>query len=412
MRTSGDKIWGDGYIPRMNGRSRPGIMRALGPSDLFTGEPPSVRSVIVDARLAGEDHDVGAELRDREVAVMVDTQAWRYSDGRTWQTAWSSTAYAPSSPFSAERNWVHDCVIRDLSAQLMMGGSYLLLPGWFPSLENIGLARDVALWTLEAYEEFTLKTASVPAIAWLPAQSLIPDASLTAAEIYAESGMVLAAYVQRQKIDGFRDPFDRLRQSINLMLEIQGFGLPVIAGHLGCIGLTVRAIGVSAADCGPSEVHSFDFSEAIRASIPRRNQNEISRSGPPAVRMWLDELGQRVTARQMAAIRQDRAAFAEIICRRPCHRFRLGRDTMTIAVQHSLLSLCETATRQSALPESMRVDNARRTLTAIKTRIGVFDSALEAEKQPSLRQDHLDLQLALLAGADKNQRRSTDPRVT
>ena len=116
--------------------------------------------------------------------------------------------------------------------------------------------------------------------------------------------------------------------------------------------------------------------------------------------MWLDEIGQTVTARQMAAIRRDRVAHAEILCRRACHRFRLGKDTVALAVHHSVLSLCETATRQSRLPASMRVDNARRLLTTMKTRIGVMDAALSAEKQRLLRQEHLDVQLALLADAD------------
>jgi hypothetical protein len=400
VHTSSSEIWGDGFVPRMNGRSRPGIMRALGPSDLFTGEPPSIKSIIVDARLVAEDQDVSAELRDRGIATIVDTQAWRYSDIRTWNTAWSSTAYAPSSPFNAQRNWVRDYVIADLNAQFTMGGNCLLLPGWFPSPGNMTRAGDVASWILEAYEEFRRKTALVPAIAWLPSQPMTTDATLAAADVYADSGLVLAAYVQRQKIDGLRDPLDRLRRTIKLMLQVQSLGLPVIAGYLGCIGLAVRAIGVSAADCGPSEGHSFDFSEAIRTAIPNINESEAVRSGPPAVRMWLDELGQRVTARQMAAIRQDRVAFAEIICRRPCHRFRLGRETMPVAVQHSMLSLCETATRQSELPESMQVDNARRLLTGMKARIDLLNSALNAEKQPILRRDHLDVQLALLADAD------------
>jgi hypothetical protein len=394
---TGGQVWGDGYVPRLNGRSRPGIMRALGPSDLFTEEKPRIPSVIVDARLALDDHDISAELRDRGIDMIVDTQGWRYSDPRTWETAWNSVSYAPPIPFNAQHNWVHEYALKDLSAQFNAGCSCLMLPGWFSSLETSKLAEDVAVWTLEAFEDFKHKIALAPAIAWLPAKSGAPDATLAAAKVYAQSGAVHAVYVQRDKVDGPRDPLDRLKRSAKLMLEIQNFGLPVIAGHFGCMGLTIRAIGISAADCGPCEDQSFDFLDAIRSAVPQVREDTARRSGPPAVRMWLDELGQTVTARQMAAIRQDRAALAEIMCRRECHRFRLGRDTMSVAVHHGVLSLCEAATRQSRLPASMRVDNARRLLTAMKTRIGIMDAALSADHQPLLRQSHLDVQLALLA---------------
>lgn len=403
MPSDGSEIWGDGFIPRMNGRSRPGIMRALEPSDLFTAdrEPPSIPSVIVDARLAVEDQDIRTALRGRGIVMIVDTQAWRYSDRRTWDTPWRSAAYAPSTPFSAQRKWVHDYVFKDLSIQFSIGADRVILPSWFPSLDTVEQARDVATWILEAYEEFRRKVAIIPAIAWVPAKSGNPEASLAAAKVYAQSGAVLAAYVQRQKIDGMSDPLDRLRSSVKLMLEIQNLGLPAIAGYLGCIGLTIRALGVSAADCGPCEGQAFDFSGAIRTAIPRTRGNMTSQPKFPPVRMWIDELGQRVTSRQMAAIRHDRAAFAEIMCRRPCHRFRLERDSMPVAVHHSLLSLCETATSQSALPASMRTDRARRLLTAMRTRIAVMDSALKDENQPSLRRDHLDVQLALLASTNE-----------
>jgi len=217
--------------------------------------------------------------------------------------------------------------------------------------------------------------------------------------VYAASGAVHAVYVQEYRINGLLDPFDRLKRTAKLMLEVERSGLPVIAGYLGCIGLTMRAIGVSAADCGPCEGQHFDFTDAIRTALPR-NEDASSESIRIPVRMWLDEIGQTVTARQMAAIRRDRVVHAEILCRRACHRYRLGGDTMALAVHHSLLSLCETATRQSRLPASIRLDNARRLLTAMKTRIAVVDAVLNAENQRLLRQDHLDVQLALLANAD------------
>jgi hypothetical protein len=390
-------VLGDGFIPRMSRRSRPGIMQALRPPDLFGQDPASIPSVIVDARLALVDKDVTAELSDRHVAMIVDTQAWRYSDSRTSSTPWGSLVYAPSIPFNLHRSWVNEYVLADLSAQESCGCGCLMLPGWFPSLESVELALDVGTWILRAYESFRRGSDGVPVIAWLPATSGSLATSLALAKVYVESGLVDVLYVQRDKTNGVRDPVDRLRHSAKLMLAVQSLGLPVIAGHLGSVGLTLRALGIAAADSGPAEGLSFDFTDAIRRAVPPIPQGAPVKQRPSAVRLWIDEVGQTVTTRQMTAIRADRVAFAEILCRRPCHRFRISPDTMSVAVHHSLLSLCESATLQSRLPISMRVDNAQRLLTAMKRRATMMDSALLSGSQPLLRQEHLDVQLALLA---------------
>jgi hypothetical protein len=393
-----NQMWAHGFIPRVNGRSRPGIMQALGPRDLFTKSELSLPYMIVDAHLTLEDSDLQVSFRDRDVSMIVDTQAWRYSDSRTWNSKWGNVPYAPQSPFNRRRTWVHDYTISDLSAQITMGSSYLMLPGWFTSLESVELARDVATWTLEAFGEFRRKGVLVPAIAWLPARIGAAEASLAAAEAYVESGAVRGIYVQWARANGLHDPVDRLKRSAKLLLEIQNLGLPVIAGHFGSIGLVMRAVGIAAADCGPCEGQSFDFSDSIRAALPQTQQVSSSTRKALPVRMWVRELGQTVTARQMAAIRESRTAFAEVYCRRACHRFRLGRDTLAVAVHHSTLSLCEEARQQSTLPISMLVDAAARSLREIKTRIELINPALTDEKQ-ALRQDHLDVQLALLAEA-------------
>ncbi len=394
-----DQVWGHGFIPRMSGRSRPGIMQALGPRDLFTKSELSIPYMIVDAHLTLEDSDLQVSFRDRNVSMIVDTQAWRYSDPRTWNSKWGNVPYAPRSPFNGHRTWVHDYIISDLSAQIRMGSGYLMLPGWFTSLESVKLARDVTTWTLEAFEEFRRKGVLAPAIAWLPARGGSADASLASAEAYAESGAVRGIYVQWARANGLHDPVDQLKRSARLMLQIQNLGLPVIAGHFGSIGLAMRAVGIAAADCGPCEGQSFDASDSIRAALPRTPPVSSSTGKGLPVRMWVRELGQTVTARQMAAIRGSRTALAEVYCRRACHRFRLGRDTVSVAVHHSTLSLYEEARQQSALPISMRVDAAARSLRETKTRIELINPALTNAKQQALRQDHLDVQLALLAEA-------------
>jgi hypothetical protein len=284
---------------------------------------------------AHEDHDIGAELRDLSITMIVDKNAWRYSDPRTWRShgvLFPTPRQAGS--MLGEIGYMSTCsktCLRNLGRAAGVcccraGFQAWILSGWL---------GDVALWTLEAFEEFAHKV-TLPTIAWLPSTPDSLDASLAAAKVYADSEDVHAVYVQRNRINGSHDPLDPAKALRKVDARSTGVGKPVIAGYLGGIGLTVRAIGVSAVDCGPCERQSFDFTDAIRTALPHE---EDALSRPLPVRMWLDELGQTVTARQMAAIRLDRVAHAEILCRRACHRFRSGRHTLAVAVHHSLLSV-------------------------------------------------------------------------
>jgi hypothetical protein len=373
-------------------------MQALGTADLFTESLPSISHAIVDVRLTLADNDLKAGFNERNVSMIVDTQAWRYSDPESWNTKWITFPHAPSSPFTPSREWVHKYVMGDLTTQMSMGGSCAMLPGWFAALEDIELAIDVATWTLEAFEQFQRRGVLMPVIAWLPVTAKFREASLAAAKVYVESRAVQGFYAQLNNVNGLRDPLDRFQRSAKLLIEIQNLGLPVIAGHFGPVGLVMRAIGIAAVDCGPCDAQSFNFANSIKAAaLLRSPTRSTSKRFASAIRIWVSEVGQTVTANQMAAIRRDRAAYAEIVCRRPCHRFRLGPDTLTVAVHHSLLCLNEEARQQSDLPTSVRVDAARRALVAMKSRVPLLDLALSQEQERTLRQDHLDVQLALLA---------------
>lgn len=382
--------WG-GFIPRVSKRSRPGVLRALLSPDLFTESAPPVSHVIADIRLALEDHDLMVSLRDHGIMAIVDTHSWRYSDRRTWESTWAKLPYAPERPFEPNRNWVQDYVSADLIAQVSAGCTNLMLPGWFPSLSDADQATRVASWTLEAFERIRRTGVLMPAIAWLPVSTRHVDASLAAAKVYIASDLIHGLYAQLSKVNGITEPLDRLQRNTESILRIQDLGLPVIGGHLGPAGLTMRAVGVTAVDCGPSEDQSFDFTGSIKNAVPSPSKGV----GPLAVRMWISELGQTVTASQMAVIRQDRAAFSEIVCRRACHRFRQGRDGVSVAAQHGVICLSEEAQLSTSLPTSVRIDRARRALLAMKSCVAIVDAALTQEDQP-LRQDHLDNQLALL----------------
>lgn len=384
---------GAGFIPRITAKSRPGVMEALGQSDLFTKADVSVPYVIAEAPLAIAYPHLGTSLASLQVKMIVDTQAWRFSDDRTWKSKWVRHPYAPRLPFNPTKQWVTGYVAGDLAHQVAVGGRCLMLPGWFSSIASVDLATDVATWTIDAFRQFRRGGVILPAIAWLPLHVNSSDASLAAARVYAQSGTVKAIYGQLSRMDGLSEPSDELIAAASLMLDVQSLGLPVIAGHMGAFGLVLRALGIVAADCGPNSAQSFNHSELISRSARQRP----AKGGGIPVRMWVGELHQAVTAQQMAAIRADRTALAEVLCRRPCHRFRPGPENLLAAVQHSALALIDEAERHAGQAGPIRVDAARRTLLEARSRITRVDQAVRRSGARELKRDHVDNQLALLA---------------
>ncbi|HEX3962770.1 MAG TPA: hypothetical protein VHZ03_40080 [Trebonia sp.] len=392
-----DHLWSNGFVPRISARSRAGFMQAVQPRDLFSEPSSPVATAIVDARLASGDRDFYISLREAGVSMIVDTQAWRFGDSRTWKSKWSQLPYAPSDTFMPTREWVYEYVLNDLRAQVEMGCSCLLLPGWFATLDDSDKAHDVAGWTVDAFKKFRRAGHLIPSIAWLPASLGSAETAIVVARIYSQIDHIKALYVQFNRVYGNREPLDRLQRSARLMLAVQNAGLPVIAGHWGAVGLALRAVGITAADCGPSESQTFDISRAISDSLPRDLSGPGSVRGQ-TVRTWVPELGQTLTKKQMAAIQRKRIAQAQILCRRPCHRYRLELDTMSVAAQHGIICMAEEAKKQAEWPTSIKIDMARRTLEEAKSRASIVDSALANGHEHGLQMDHFDVQLAFLAG--------------
>jgi hypothetical protein len=362
---------------------------------LFTSADVSVPYLIAEAPLAISSPHLGTSLADLRVKMIVDTQAWRFADDRTWHSKWASLPYAPRLPFRSTKQWVTAYVASDLAQQVALGGQCLMLPGWFSSIANADLAAEVAGWIIDAFRQFRRGGVIMPAFAWLPVEVGASEASLAAAGVYARSGAVSAIYAQLSTMEGLSEPIDKLSVATTVMLDIQNLGLPLIAGYMGALGLVLRALGVAAADCGPNSAQSFSYARLIDSAVPRESAKR-KRGGIP-IRTWLGELRQPVTAKQMAAIRADRAALAEVLCRRPCHRFRPGPENLLAAVQHSTLALIDEAERDVGQPRSIRVDAARRTLLEARSRIAQVDQAVRRAGAQRLKRDHVDAQLALLA---------------
>lgn len=96
--------FGHGFLPRVDARNYRAVERCLprnGP-DLFH-EDIDLPWAILEATWALQDGETTIELcKDRGVSLMIDTQAWRYRDARTFRVPkFASTPYAPPGPISA-----------------------------------------------------------------------------------------------------------------------------------------------------------------------------------------------------------------------------------------------------------------------------------------------------------------------
>lgn len=389
-----EDFWGNGYVPRVAARSFGGVELALTP-DLFGGMPSRPRWAVVDAPTAETNEHLVSFLRDSGVGVLIDTQAWRYADQRTWEsTRWADTPYAPNGPFTMAPDWVTDYVAGDLEAQKRLGATAVILPNWFSALRHD--AAQVFVWALDGYRKFR-RSALHKAVVWMPMRLNTLDQSLDIASLAAESGEIEAIIAQFERISPLQASVGQLASTLSGLVAVQDEGLPVLAGRFGSIGVTARAFGVKAAECGPAEEQTFDAASMIRSALPRANAGAGGPGGPPAAPIWFSELGQTVLANRATKLRQIRRANAEILCRRPCHQYRIGKETLTTSARHGLLSRLEEADQAQSLPPGLRLDAARRHLDRMGDAIDVVNRAVEDDGcQWQLKRDHVTTQQAVL----------------
>lgn len=108
-------MFGHGFIPRLTARNRSGVARALAPADLTGGEPVTLPWAVIDAATAIADPALLTILREAGTNRLVDTEAWRYGDARTWQVErWATLPHVPAGPYDGTDRWIQDYVRRDL----------------------------------------------------------------------------------------------------------------------------------------------------------------------------------------------------------------------------------------------------------------------------------------------------------
>jgi hypothetical protein len=193
----------------------------------------------------------------------------------------------------------------------------------------------------------------------------------------------------------YTDPVDRLSRQVALLSAARDCGRQVIAGHLGALSITLRALGVDAADAGLGEAESFNLSSKIRNQ--QGHPPEAKGGHPSGPRIYVPELGKSIDGRLWRYLMSVPAIKAELLCRRACCRFRTTESLPQRATEHALWCRTEESAEIERLPKSMRIDHADRVLARIETRLGVINSALEAEHQPLLPLAFITAQRSLLS---------------
>lgn len=386
-------MFGHGFVPRVTERNRAGLARALSP-DLFSGEPPDVPWAIVDGAAAAEDPTLVRERTSGGTRVVVDTQAFRYSDSRTWLSPkWSQVPFAPAVPFDGTRQWVEEFVTSDLRFQSAVGGSAYLLPAWFTA--RAGADPGHLRWVLEAATRLVGDVVPAkPMLATLPVQRTALDAGRAAAQVLHHG--VAGVYVLVSPWRPVRDPVDSLAAIAAFLLDLEHGDFSVLIGRGGALTPVWRALGVSGAEAGLAEAESFDRSGAIGIALPR--PREKGKPSPrPGPRIYVPELGLSLAGKQWRQLAGVPAALAAVTCSRRCCRMagsaELAQDH---AVEHSLVCRVEEATAISKLPLSMRAAEAYELIKNRRSRLRQVNVTLRDAGLDPFRHDHVENQLALI----------------
>jgi len=339
--------FGHGFLPRIDARNYKAVERCL-PRD-----GPGLFSVGIDlpwAILEGPwalQHGAPTiELcRDRGVSLLVDTQAWRYHDPRTFLVEkFTTTPYAPAGPLAAsDRSALNRFVEADLQAQASLGASAYLLPGVIPTKPRDDI-RALALTLLET------------------AQSALPDARPCVAFLGVHTASVEAAhqlvddlphwidglYLQLSPVNPLYDSPSKIIDALMLMRHATQQGFSVIAGRLAGLAPLLRAAGIAGADAGLGEGESFAYGTKIKNHEPRKGTEHQPRL--LGGRLYVPQLGRSVSAREWDRLMQVPVLRGQLLCRLPCCAFGLPVETTPRrGREHSLH--CRVA-EANALPSS------------------------------------------------------------
>jgi hypothetical protein len=267
------------------------------------------------------------------VRYLIDTQAWRYRDERTFAVEkFASAPYVPPAPLgscdlAALRAFVGSC----LEMQHSLGAAAYLLPGVVP-LNAADDTRHLSLALLEIAET-TLTATPLPCIAFIGVHASAMDAAhrlIDDLPLWLEG-----VYLQITPVNPLNDSPARIIDCLALAQRAVQRGFTVIAGRLAGIGPLARAIGIQGSDAGLGEGESFDCASKLRSQLPRQGVA----GGPRSVtgRLYCPDLGRSLSSAEWRRIMSVPALRGQLLCKLACCAFgQPVESTPSRGREHSL----------------------------------------------------------------------------
>lgn len=384
--------FGHGFIPRVDARNYKAVERCLtrdGPGLFHEGL--DVPWAVLEGPWALQHGAATLELcRDRSVAVLVDTQAWRYHDPRTFLVGkFTTPPNAPGAPLNLSAPAaLRSFVGADLEAQASLGAAAFLVPGAIPkSAQDDVTERTLAL--IEAARP-TAVAEPRPCVAFVGAHSSALDrahALIDQLPLWLEG-----VYIQVTPSNPLRDSAAKLIDALVLMRYAVQRGFTVLGGRMAALGPLARALGVHGTDAGLGEGESFVYASKVKNQEPRAEG-----SSPPKVlggRVYVPHLGRSVSAAEWSRLMVVPSLRGQLVCRLPCCAFGQPVETMpSRGREHSLHSRVSEARQHSgtgstALGQVVRLLEQRQSVARTVT------SALAAADLPPLSTEHAENHLA------------------
>lgn len=383
---------GHGFIPRVDARNYKAVERCLtcdGPG-LFH-EALDVPWAVLEGPWALQHGAATLQLcRDRGVSVLVDTQAWRYRDARTFLVdKFTAPPYAPTSPLSLSAPAeMRSFVGGDLETQASLGAAAFLVPGAIPKSAQDDVT-DMTLGLIDIARSNALVEPR-PCVAFVGAHSSSMDrahALIDQLPLWLEG-----VYIQVTPSNPLRDSAAKLIDVLVLMRHAVQRGFTVLGGRMAPLGPLARALGAHGTDAGLGEGESFVYASKMKNHEPRAEGS----SSPRVLggRVYVPQLGRSVSAAEWSRLMAVPALRGQLVCRLPCCAFGQAVETMPArGREHSLHSRVSEARQHSgvgaaAIGQVVQLLERRQSVARTVT------NALVAADLPPLSTEHAENHLA------------------
>lgn len=385
---------GHGFIPRIDARNFKAVERCL------TRDGPGLFHEGLDLPWAVLEGPWGLErgastlelCRDRSVAVLVDTQAWRYHDARTFAVdKFASTPYAPAGPLDlSDPDMLRAFAEADLEAQASLDAAAFLLPGAVPKGPRDDV-REITLALIDAARPTALAEPR-PCIAFVGAHTSSIE---SAHKLIEELPLWLeGVYIQLTPVNPLRDSTSKIIDALVLMRHAAQRGFTVIGGRMAGLGTIARALGVQGVDAGLGEGESFAYSSKVKNHEPRPD----STSAPKVLggRVYVPQLGRSVSAAEWSRMMEVPALRGQLLCLLPCCAFgHPVESTPTRGREHSLHARVDEARQVPSATGSTAIGQVVRMLEQRQSVARSVASALDAADLPPLSTEFIENHLAV-----------------